>query len=160
MPRSSHKRQALLDAARRLDDLATVDELLVAGGAGIGTFYHHFPNGREDLQKALQAEAAAEYEAALIRVLQRNRDAETGVRSLVHHHVRWSAENGRTARLVPERPGAELLRAVRAWARSVGLEHVQPEELLAVTLGPLRVVSSAERLAAAAWAAVQVLESA
>jgi AcrR family transcriptional regulator len=136
-----------------------VDELLNAAGAGIGTFYHHFPNGRADVQEALRSEAAAEYEAAVIRVLQRNRQAEPGIRSLVHHHARWSAENAATAALLPDRPSAELLRAARAWARSVGLERVQADELLAVTLAPLRVVNSAERLAAAAWAAVQALES-
>jgi AcrR family transcriptional regulator len=154
----SAKRQALLDAARRLGGDATVDELLAAAGAGIGTFYHHFPNGRADLRRALAADAAAEYEAGLLRVLQRNRDAETGVKALVHHHVRWAADHPTAAALLPVRPGAELHRATRAWCRSVGLELVRPDELLAVTLGPLRIVSSADRLAVAAWAAVEALE--
>jgi AcrR family transcriptional regulator len=159
MPRVSTKRVALLAAARRLGPGATVDELLTAAGAGVGTFYHHFPNGRDDLLRELETSAAAEYDAALLRVLQRNRAAESGIRSLVHHHARWSLENAAAAALLPIRPSQELLRATRAWARSVGLERVQADELLAVTLAPLRVVASAERLATAAWAAVQALDS-
>lgn len=159
MPRISGKRAALLDAARELGTAATIDDLLKAAGAGVGTFYHHFPNGRADLLRELEAAAAADYDAALLRVLQRNRDAETGVKSLVHHHGRWALENPAAAALLPAHPGQELLRATRAWLRSVGLERVQAEELLAVTLAPLRAVNSAERLAGAAWAAVQALES-
>ena len=158
MARAGGKRAALLAAARKLGASATVDELLQAAGAGIGTFYHHFPNGRADLFAELEAAAIAEYDAALLRVLQRNRDAETGVKSLVHHHARWSLENPAAATLLPVRPSQELLRATRAWSRSVGLERVQADELLGVALAPLRVVSSAERLAGAAWAAVQALE--
>ena len=160
MARSSGKREAILAAARRLGASGGrlgVDSVLEAAGAGVGTFYHHFPNGIGDLLAALAAGAAADYEESLLRVLQRNRDAETGVKALVHHHSRWIAEHAEAARLLPDRPSAELLVATRAWARSVGLQKVGSEELLAVTLGPLRIASGPDRLGAAAWAAVRAL---
>jgi len=161
VPRSSAKRAAILNAANRLQrqgDPFSVDALLREAGAGVGTFYHHFPGGVEDVMEALRAAAAAGYEAALQRVLQRNRDAETGVKALVHHHVRWCAENPEAARLLPERPTSDLVRIARAWARAVGLERVSGEELIAVSLVPLRVASNPERMAGAAWAAVMALE--
>ncbi len=159
MPSRGAKRDAILAAGARLLGRGTfsVEGLLAEAGAGVGTFYHHFPNGRDDLLAALEAQAAGDYEAAVMRVLQRNRDAETGVKALVHHHARWAAEQPQLTSLLPARPGPELLRAARAWTRAVGLEGVSAEELLAVALAPVRVVSSAERMAAAAWAAVREL---
>lgn len=153
------KRAEILAAARRLGPAATVDALLGEAGAGIGTFYHHFPNGREDVRQALEAAAETEYDAGLLRVLQRNREAETGIKALVHHHARWAAEQPDLARLLPPRPSSDLVRATRAWARSTGLEGVGAEELLAVTLAPVRVAGTPDRLAAAAWAAVRELAS-
>ena len=161
MPKPSAKRAAILDAANRLRQRGEpfgVDGLLREAGAGVGTFYHHFPGGIPDVLAALGLDAAAGYEAALQRVLQRNRDAETGVKALVHHHARWWAENAGPASLLPHRPSAELVRVARAWARAVGLEQVSGEELLAFTLAPQRVASNADRLAAGAWAAVEALE--
>jgi len=138
----------------------SVDTLLRRAGAGVGTFYHHFPNGREDLRVALERQATEEFEASVMRVLQRNRDAETGIKALVHHQARWAAEQPELAAMLPQRPGADLLKAARAWVRSVGLDRVGADELIAVTLAPLRVSSVPERLAPAAWAAVQALDAA
>jgi|SRR5579872_2739336 len=159
MPPGAGKRADLLAAARRLGLAATVDALLAEAGAGIGTFYHHFPNGREDVRRALEADAASEYEASLLRVLQRNRDAETGIKALVHHHARWVAEQSELAQLLPAKPSADLVRSIRAWGRSVGLDGVGAEELLAVTLAPVRAAGGPDRLAVAAWAAVRELAS-
>ena len=167
------KRESILAAALPLlldGGAFSVDKLLKAAGAGIGTFYHHFPQGKEDLEAALRGEVAREYEEGLARVLGRNRDAETGVKALVHHHLRWTAERPAAARLLleqPKPPGPELRREVRDWAARAGLVGVSHDLLLAVWTGPVREWSrgrgtagaeaSADRLAVAAWAAVQSL---
>jgi AcrR family transcriptional regulator len=160
VPKRGAKRAAILSAANRMlarGGSFSLDEVLKDAGAGVGTFYHHFPNGRDDLLRAAEAAAGEVYEASIVRVLQRNRDAETGVKALVHHCARWAAENPEVARRLPARPGPDLVRATRAWARSVGLASVSGEELLAFTLAPVGVASGADRLAVAAWAAVDAL---
>ncbi|HEX6487812.1 MAG TPA: TetR family transcriptional regulator [Candidatus Dormibacteraeota bacterium] len=167
------KREAILTAALPLltegGDFS-LEALLRRAGAGVGTFYHHFPNGREDLLAALQAQALAEYEESILRVLRRNRAAEPAVRALVHHQLRWTAENAAAASLVAgsaQPPSRDLLREVRTWAETAGLTAAPPDLLLAAALGPVRdwtragqragLESAADRLAAASWAAVLAL---
>lgn len=173
------KRAALL-AAARAELLANgasglkLETVLRGASAGTGTFYHHFPAGRAQLVAELYEEARREYEAAALRVLQRNRDAEAAVRALVHHHVRWFAAERDTARLLLGHRAAEqatgtrgLLRALRAWAVSAGLGAMSPDQLQALWLGPVLewgrlwlagstgdAEAAADRLARAAWAAL------
>lgn len=170
---AARKRDAILAAALALQNEGgefSLEALLRRAGAGVGTFYHHFPNGREDLLAALQAQVLTEYEEGILRVLRRNRPAEPAVRALVHHQLRWTAENAAAARLVAssaQAPSRDLLREVRAWAATAGLGSMQPELLLAAALGPARdwtragpragQESAADRLAAASWAAVVAL---
>lgn len=169
------KRNAILQAGRTalLESGAagiTLEQVLKPAGAGTGTFYHHFPDGRGQLVAEVYAAAHAEYADGVMRVLRRNRDAQPGVKALVHHHVRLFQTDQDLMRVLLHNRGSEvpaagraLERAVQAWAGAAGLPRQSAAELLALWLGPVlelgrispgSVAGAADRLAQAAWDAV------
>lgn len=137
------KRAAILSAASRLfaergADAVGLEELLRESGAGVGTFYHHFPGGKADVIAALRAGAAGSFADGFRRVLARNRHGETGLRAGVHHVVRWVTENPEQARLyLQTEPDSAFLRELHAWAASVRLPPTAPDVLWSLWLGPV-----------------------
>ena len=136
------KRAAIVAAALRLFsergiEAVALEELLRESGAGVGTFYHHFPGGKADVAAALEREAAEAFATGFRRVLARNRHGETGLRAGVHHVVRWVTENPEPARLYLRiEPDPALQRELHAWASDVRLRTGGPDLLAAQWLGP------------------------
>jgi hypothetical protein len=112
----------------------------------------------------------------MLAVLDRETDAERGVKALVRHHLRWVAAHPDLARflLAGRPPGAAdrleemnrgLLEAVSQWLRGHGLRRMPRDVFFAVLFGPAQEftrhwlagrtktsMASAERtLAEAAW---------
>jgi AcrR family transcriptional regulator len=188
---ASQRRQAILDAALRAftekgTTAATVDDVRRLSGASVGSIYHHFGD-KEGLAVALYVDGLRSYQEGLLAVLDRETEAERGVRALVRHHLRWVAANPDSARflLSGAPPGAadaleplnrELFSATASWFRrqaAAGEVRSVPRDLLYMVLvGPAqefcrhwlagRVQSSmrtAERvLAEAAWDALRLPE--
>ena len=184
----TERRQTILDAAlRAFTDkgvaAATVDDVRRLSGASVGSIYHHFGD-KEGIAAALYVDALRSYQEGFLAVLERERDAEPGVRALVRHHLRWVAQNSDAARflLAGAPPGAdealaplnrELFTATAEWFRrqtKAGKIRSMPRDLLyAALVGPAqefcrhwlagRMPSSmrtAERvLAQAAWDALR-----
>ena len=182
------RRQAILDAALQAftesgTAAATVDDVRRLSGASVGSIYHHFGD-KEGLAAALYVEGLRSYQEGFLAVLEREQEAERGVRALVRHNLRWVAAHPDLARLLlaGAPPGAadrleplnrELFSATSAWFRrqaDTGAIRSLPRDLLyAVLVGPAqeicrhwlagRVQSSmrtAERvLAQAAWDALR-----
>ena len=93
-------------------------------GVSVGAVYHHFPD-----KQALHAEAflraLTDYQAGFVDTLQESDDAESGVKGVVHYHLRWVAENRDSAALLlgerPSGPGASerLVEQNRAFFEAV-----------------------------------------
>jgi AcrR family transcriptional regulator len=186
MPTS--RKQAILDAALQAftekgTAAATVDDVKRLSGASVGSIYHHFGD-KEGMAVALYADVLGGYQEGFLAVLERESDAERGVRALVRHHLRWVAANPDGARflLAGAPPGAEelldplnreLFGATSAWFRKqaeADAIRVLPRDLLyTVLVGPAQEFSrhwlagrvktsmrTAERvLAEAAWDALR-----
>lgn len=174
------KREAVLAAAHSTLSEAgaaglTLERVLQQAGAGTGTFYHHFPEGRTQLVAEVYARAQRRYEEGVLRVLGRNRDAQTGVKALVHHHLRLVTSESDLLRVLLHNRGAEsaaggraFQRALQAWASAAGIPPQPAAQLVALWLGPVLEWSrlalqaggggaseaAADRLAQAAWEAV------
>ena len=110
-------RQAILSAAltaySEKGAAATVEDVRRLSGASVGSIYHHF-GGKEGLAAALYVEALRSYQDGFLAVLEREQEAERGVRALVRHHLRWVAAHPDLARLLLA--GAEPGAAERARA--------------------------------------------
>jgi AcrR family transcriptional regulator len=133
--------------------LATrVEDIRHDAGVSVGALYHHFPD-----KQALHAEAfvraLADFQAGFVEVLQESRDAESGVKGAVRHHLAWVAANRDAAALLlgepPNGPGARerlaeqnraFFTAVLNWWRIHAgygsLREVDPATLYALWLGP------------------------
>jgi AcrR family transcriptional regulator len=178
------RKEQILDAALRAFTekgfaAATVADVRDLSGASTGSIYHHFGD-KEGLAAALYVEALRDYQQGVLAVLERERDAERGVKALVRHHLRWVASHPDQARflLAGRPPGAaerlhemnrEAFAAVRAWLDERGLRRIPLDLVYAVVFGPAQefcrgwlrdrtksAVTTAERvLAVAAWRAVR-----
>jgi AcrR family transcriptional regulator len=71
----------------------TLEEVRERAGVSVGTAYHHFPAGREDLEGELYLKVLAEYQDALIDELERHRSAAAGTKGVVVFHLDWIAGN-------------------------------------------------------------------
>jgi AcrR family transcriptional regulator len=88
----------------------TVDDIRVRSGASVGSIYHHF-GGKEQIAAALYVEGLAGYQAGLIAVLRGAADAETGIRGMVRHHLRWVAANRELGAFLINRRETEIVAA-------------------------------------------------
>ena len=179
---------AILDAAlqcftERGFAATTIEEIRERSGASIGSIYHHF-GGKEALADALYVEGLRDYQRGLLAVLDRERDAERGVRAIVRHHLRWVERNPDLARFLLQRGPprdervADLNRAtfertagwLRPHVREGRIRRLPMDLYYAVLVGPAQefarhwldgrmksTIGQAERaLAEAAWDAVAV----
>jgi AcrR family transcriptional regulator len=183
----SDRKQEILDAALRgfaEKGLAgtTVEEVRRRSGASVGSIYHHFGD-KEGIAAALYVDALRDYQAGLLALLDEGRDAESTVKALVRHHLRWvEADPDRARFLLSGRPPrateaiAELNRnalgATAAWldreVQAGRLAAMPIDVFYSVLIGPAQEfcrhwlegrmrtsIRSAERwLAAAAWRAL------
>jgi AcrR family transcriptional regulator len=145
------RKQEILDAALRafVDKGfagATVAEVRERSGASTGSIYHHFGD-KEGIAAALYVEALRDYQRGLHAVLDRERDAERGVKALVRHHLRWVASHPDLARFLlagrPPDTGEELARlnreafaATARWVEERGLRRLPRDVFYAVLIGP------------------------
>lgn len=131
-------RQAILDAA--LDAFAekgaaaTVEDVRRRSGASVGSIYHWF-DGKEGIAHALYVEALRDYQRGIVEVLERESQAERGIRAAVRHHLRWVESHPDLARflLTSRETGGEELREMN-------------RELLAATARWLRLHADAGTL--------------
>jgi len=132
----------------------TVDDIRERSGASIGSIYHHFGGGKDDIAATLYLETISEYQAGFLAELLRHHQAATGVRATVRYHLEW-VESRRDAACflfnygeveLPSRTSddlAELNRhlfaEVRAWAAHVGAAELMDLHIdlaTAIWLGP------------------------
>jgi TetR/AcrR family transcriptional repressor of lmrAB and yxaGH operons len=69
-------------------------EILTASGAPKGSFYHHFPEGKEQLGEAVVRYAGEEMAKTIDRVLDGARDLPDGLRRLVNGLADWFERSG------------------------------------------------------------------
>ena len=146
----------LLDSA--LDRFAThgvaattLDEIRAGAGASVGSVYHAFPGGKEDIASELYVAVLGRYQQAFLAELRRHSDAESGVKAIVDLHMRWCVAHPAEARFlragrdaVSDDRLAELNRPyfadVLAWwathARYAAVRDLPLELVHALWLGP------------------------
>jgi len=78
----------------------TLDEIRAHAQASVGSVYHAFPNGKEDIAAELYVEVLGRYQQAFLAELRRHADAESGVKAIVHLHVRWCVRHPAEARFL------------------------------------------------------------
>ena len=130
----------------------TLDEIRAAADASVGSVYHAFPGGKEDIVASLYLDVLGRYQQAFLAELERHATAERGVKAIVDLHVRWCVRHPAEARFlvaardaVPRRELAELNRpffdGVMAWWAGRGAVRDLPLELVhALWLGPAQQV--------------------
>jgi AcrR family transcriptional regulator len=178
------RKQDILDGALRAFNekgfaAATVADVRDLSGASTGSIYHHFGD-KEGIAAALYVEALRDYQQGVFAILERERDAERGVKALVRHHLRWVASHPDLARflLAGRPPGAaerlhemnrEAFGAVRGWLEERGLGRIPLDLVFPLVFGPAQEfcrgwlrdrtkssLTTAERvLADAAWRALR-----
>jgi AcrR family transcriptional regulator len=183
----SERRQAILDAALAVFDEhgvegATIADVRRRSGASVGSIYHHF-GGKEELADAVYLEGLRDYQRGILALLERDPDAERGIKGIVRHHLRWVAANPALARFLLRRRAIDeqavnrdILHATATWfARQVGAGRMRKLPLdvtYALLVGPAhefsrhwlagRVHTPIERaqppLADAAWRALRAEE--
>ncbi|MBA2505223.1 MAG: TetR/AcrR family transcriptional regulator [Thermoleophilaceae bacterium] len=106
-------RQAILDAAlvafgEKGFGATTIGDVRARSGTSTGSIYHWF-GSKEGIAGALYVEGLREYQTGVTAILERERDAELGVRALLEHHVLWVRDNPDLARFLLSRREIELL---------------------------------------------------
>ena len=99
MPRPSDARSRLIRVAAALFRQRGYDgiglaEILQASGAPKGSFYHHFPAGKEQLAEACIAHAGEQVGALIDAAMSEAPDFAAGVRRLVQSIAHWFERSG------------------------------------------------------------------
>lgn len=151
------RRETILEAA--LESLgaggeAAIEDVRRRSGASVGSIYHHFGD-KDGILAALYAQVLGEYQAGALRALRAAPDAETGIKALVGHHLRWVERNPERARFLlgggvaRERAKAEvevlnkvMFAAIGDWlGGQAALRPVPGEVFYAVVFGPAQELS-------------------
>ena len=91
-------------------------------GASVGSVYHHF-GGKEGLASALYVMGLEDYQRGFLAVLDRQRQAESGIKGIVRHHLRWVARNREMARFLLNRRELEVVLATQSRVHELN-EHL------------------------------------
>lgn len=124
---STGRRGEILDAAlacfTRLGySGTTIEDVVRASGASVGSIYHHF-GGKERLAAALYVEGLADYQRGFLDELQAERSGgEDAVKALVRHHIRWVRDNPDLARYLLSSREAEVVEASSEALRAMNRE--------------------------------------
>ena len=78
----------------------TIDRIRGAARASVGSVYHAFPGGKEDIVAALYLDVLDRYQQAFLAELRRHADARDGVEAIVELHVRWCVAHPAEARFL------------------------------------------------------------
>ena len=113
--RKTGTREAVLDAALEVFTekgyaAAGIEDIRTRSGASVGSIYHHFA-GKEQIAAALYARGLEDYRDGLLAALARSRGAETGIRAIVRHHLRWVASEPALAGFLMNRRETEVVAA-------------------------------------------------
>lgn len=76
--------------------------------ASTGSIYHHFKS-KEQLAAVVYLEGIRDYQAGLLRVLERQDEASEGVRAVVRYHLTWVVEHTDWARFLLQMRHAEFM---------------------------------------------------
>lgn len=155
--REPDRRERILEAAleafaERGYAAATIADVRSRSGASVGSIYHRF-GGKEGIAAELYVDCLRRYQQGVVAALRRARAAESGIKALVRHHLRWVERNPRRALFLLERRDAEAaaedrVRAlnhetfavVRSWlaphVESGAIRSMPLELLYATVLGP------------------------
>lgn len=157
--RTQARRRDILDAALALFlecgvSETTADDIRARSGVSVGSFYHHFAGGKDDVAAALYLETIAEYKAGFLAELRRHRQVASGVMATVRYHLRWVESHRDAARFLFNYGDLELrsrtddalaqlngrlVSEVRNWAANVGageLADLPTDVATALWLGP------------------------
>jgi len=69
----------------------TLEAIRSHAGVSVGTLYHHFPNGLDELLGGLYLDTRIPCERAVFNELARHRSLERGVEAAVGSHLQWMA---------------------------------------------------------------------
>jgi len=153
------RRRDILDAALALFvergvGETTVEDIRERSGASVGSLYHHFGEGKDDIAATLYLETISDYQAGFLAELRRHRQAAAGVRATVRYHLRWVERHPDAARFLFNYGELELRRRtnddlaelnrllvaeVRGWAAEVGAEELTDLRIdlaTAIWIGP------------------------
>jgi AcrR family transcriptional regulator len=124
-------RQAILDAALEAfserGGSANVEDVRRRSGASIGSIYHWF-GGKEGIEAALYVHALRDYQRGYLAVLDRESEAEAGIRAAVRHHLRWVERSPDLARflLTSRETGGQELRELNAEVLAATARWLRP----------------------------------
>ncbi|HEV2611952.1 MAG TPA: TetR/AcrR family transcriptional regulator [Noviherbaspirillum sp.] len=109
-PEKKSRKQEILDAALSCFiengvEATTIEMIRERSAASVGSLYHHFGN-KESIAAAIYVQAMQSYHEAREDYLSKARDAEEGVKAIVHSYIDWVADNPDKARFVLYNRGA------------------------------------------------------
>ena len=78
----------------------TLDEIRTEANASVGSVYHAFPGGMENLVGDLYLRVLGGYQQAFLRELRKHPGAREGVEAIVDFHVRWCVRHAAEARFL------------------------------------------------------------
>jgi AcrR family transcriptional regulator len=132
----------------------TMPDICGRSNASNGSVYHHFKS-KERLAAAVYMEGIGEYQAGLLKNLERERQAYHGIKAIIRFHLTWVAQNPDWARYLFQKRHASFLTGteqqfnilnktfverISKWfmrhIREGTIRHLPWDIMIAVLLGP------------------------
>jgi AcrR family transcriptional regulator len=101
---SAERRKEIIQAALRcFSELGysetNMSDICDRANASTGSVYHHFKS-KEQLAAAVYLDGIGEYQAGLIKNLEKEREASRGIGSIIRYHITWVARNPEWSRFL------------------------------------------------------------
>lgn len=102
--RSVKRRKEIIQAALKcFSELgyseSSMSDICDRANASTGSVYHHFKS-KEQLAAAVYLDGIGEYQAGLIKNLEKERGASRGIGSIIRYHISWVARNPEWSRFL------------------------------------------------------------
>jgi len=158
-PKTAARRETIIQAALAcFVELGfastTVEDIRRRSKASNGSLYHHFTN-KDQLAVAVYLQGLTVYQTGLLKALERNPEAGSGVHAIVRYHLDWVRNHPDWARYLLEMRHAEFMvgseaaiadqnhrfmeRVVRWLERHIesgALRRLPPDLFLSLIIGP------------------------
>lgn len=126
--RSVHRKNEIVQAALKCFSKlgyskTNMSDICSMANASTGSVYHHYKS-KEHLAAAVYIDGISEYQAGLVKSLEKEREASRGISSIIRYHITWIVRNPERAQFLFQKRHYSFLEGVDEQLKTLNINFI------------------------------------